>query len=314
MDITIQNGITTFLVHCNVKNLDHKSILFYQTHLKNFVDFLELKANDFSIQGINPSVLREFVLFLQNEKPQRYGTAIGISDAGINRHIKVLKIFFKFLVTEGIINDNPTRNIPKRRIEHKIVETFNEDQIIRMLEVAKNKGNFAGYRDYLLIHLLYDCGARISELLNLVIQDIDMDIRVFHVIGKGRKPRDIPFGRISYEILCQYLKMKDDKFGANDNIFLASNGNVLTRRQAAKNIERIGKKAEIQGVRVSPHTFRHTFAKSYLLNGGDVFSLKEILGHNDLETVQIYVNMNQKDIVSQYCKYNPGDKLAISML
>ena len=108
--------------------------------------------------------------------------------------------------------------------------------------------------------------------------------------------------------------MKDDKFGTNGNIFLASNGNVLTRRQAAKNIERIGKKAEVQGIRVSPHTFRHTFAKCYLLNGGDVFSLKEILGHNDLETVQIYVNMNQKDIVSQYNKYNPGDKLAPELL
>lgn len=314
MDITIQDGVSSFLVHCKVKNLDHKSILFYQTHLNNLVDFLELKANDFSIQMINPSVLREFILYLQNEKPQRYRNEKGISEAGINRHLKVLKIFFKFLEKEGIIKTNPTRNIPKLRVEHKKVETFKDIQIIQMLEIAKNKGNFAGYRDYLVIHLLYDTGARISELLNLVIQTIDFERRVFHVIGKGRKPRDVPFGRTSYEILCQYLKMKDDKFGENDNIFLASNGNVLTRRQAAKNIERIGAKAQIQGVRISPHTFRHTFAKSYLLNGGDVFSLKEILGHNDLETVQIYVNMNQKDIVSQYCKYNPGDRLAISML
>lgn len=314
MDITIQDGVSSFLVHCKVKNLDPKSILFYQSNLKNLVDFLELKANDFSIQGINPSVLREFILYLRNEKPQRYRNEKGITEAGINRHIKVLKIFFKFLEKEGIIKDNPTRNIPKLRVEHKKVEAFKDIQITQMLEVAKNRGNFSGYRDYLLIHLLYDTGARISELLGLKNEAINHEERVFHVIGKGRKPRDVPFGRTSYEILCQYLKMKDDKFGANDKIFVSSNGNALTRRQAAKNIERIGKKAEIQGVRVSPHTFRHTFAKSYLLNGGDVFSLKEILGHNDLETVQIYVNLNQKDIVSQYCKYNPGDKLAISML
>ena len=313
MDITIQDSISTFLVYCRVKNLDPKSILFYQTHLNNYVGYLEIKRKDFSVLGTSTSVLREFILYLKNEKPQRYSIEKGVSEAGINRHIKVLKIFFKFLEKEGIIKTNPTRNIPKLRVEHKKVETFKDFQITQMLEIAKNKGNFSGFRDYLLIHLLYDCGARISELLDLKKQAINLEERVFHVIGKGRKVRDVPFGRNSFEILCQYLKMKDDKFGANDKIFLSSNGNALTRRQAAKNIERIGKKAEIQGVRISPHTFRHTFAKSYLLNGGDVFSLKEILGHNDLETVQIYVNMNQKDIVSQYCKYNPGDKLAISM-
>lgn len=97
--------------------------------------------------------------------------------------------------------------------------------------------------------------------------------------------------------------MIDGLFGKQEFLFLATNGKVLSRRQAAKNIERIGKKAGIQGVRVSPHTFRHTFAKNYLLNGGDVFSLKEILGHNDLETVQIYVNMNQHSQVKLFAFY-----------
>jgi len=279
--------------------------------LNNFVNFLEIKGKDFAVLGLSASILREFILYLQSEKTQRYSNEKGISGAGINRHIKVMKIFFKFLEKEGIIKNNPSRNISKLRIENKRIETFTDSHVTKMLEIAKNKRNFSGLRDYLLIHLLYDTGARISELLSLKNQDIDFDRRVFYVLGKSRKAREVPFGRTSFEILSHYLRMKDGLFGENECIFLANNGKVFSRRQAAKNIERIGKNAGIHGVRISPHTFRHTFAKNYLLNGGDVFSLKDILGHNDLETVQIYVNMNLKDIVSQYFKYNPGDRIAM---
>lgn len=314
MDISIKDGISSFVIHCRIKNLDPKSIHFYKVHLDNFIEFLEMKQKDLSIIKIDTSILREFILYLQNEKQMRNKKLKGYSSVGINRHIKVLKIFFKFLQKEGIIENNPSRNIPRQRVENKIIETFSDVQIKRMLEIAKSKKNFSGLRDYLVIHLLYDTGARISELLNLKNQDIDFDRRVFYVVGKGNKKRDVPFGRVSYELLCLYLRKRDDLFGKTEYLLLASNGKVFSRRQAAKNLERIGKIAGIQGVRVSPHTFRHTFAKNYLLNGGDVFSLKEILGHNDLETVQIYVNMNQRDIISQYNKYNPGDKLLASQI
>ena len=132
------------------------------------------------------------------------------------------------------------------------------------------------------------------------------------MIGKGKKERLVPFGKTSCEILKKYLEIKKKIFGESEYIFLTRNGNRLSRRQASKNIERIGKKAGIKGIRISPHTFRHTFAKNYLLNGGDVFTLKEILGHSNLETVQIYVNMNERELINQYNKYNPGDRILIS--
>jgi integrase/recombinase XerD len=314
MEISVRDSISSFIVHCRVKNLDPKSIKFYKIHLYNFLEFLEIKKKEVSISKITPPLLREFILYLQNEKQQRYRKEKGISASGVNRHIKVLKIFFKFLVREGIIEENPARNISMIRTGNKRIETFTPSQVLRMLEVARRNRSFTGLRDYLLIHILYDTGLRISELLNLRLQDIDFENRTFHVVGKGKKERLVPFGRMSFEILKEYLEVKRSIFGENEYVFLTRDGKRLSRRQASKNIERIGRRAGIKGVRISPHTFRHSFAKNYLLNGGDVFSLKEILGHSDLETVQIYVNMNQEDIINQYNKYNPGDKLIISEL
>ena len=302
------------MVHCQVKNLDPQTIIFYKNHLDNLVQFLHIRHQGLSISEIDSSVIREFILYLQNEKPQRYRKEKGISGSGINRHIKVLKILFRFLVRESIIKQNPTRNISYCRVVKRKLETFTDTQVSRMLEIAREKELFTGLRDYLLILLLYDTGARISELLNLKLEDIDWKRRVFQVVGKGKQEREVPFGRTSGEILHQYLQLKERRFGGKEHVFLTRDGDRLSRRQAAKNIERIGKKAGIQGVRLSPHTFRHTFAKNYLLNGGDVFSLKEILGHRDLETVQIYVHMNEQDIIDQYNKYNPGDKLTASLL
>ena len=314
MVISVQDSISSFLVNCQAKNLDPKSIIFYKTHLDNFIEFLRIRHKDLSISEIDSTVIRGFILYLQSEKPQRYGKEKGISEPGINRHIKVLKIFFRYMVREGITEDNPMRNISKLRVAKKQTEAFTNLQVLRMLETAKEKKGFTGLRDFLLIHLLYDTGARISELLNLKLQDVDLERRAFQVVGKGKKEREVPFGRTSFEILSEYLVVKESMFGENEYLFLTLQGGRLSRRQAAKTIERIGMKAGVQGVRVSPHTFRHTFAKNYLLNGGDVFSLKEILGHSDLETVQIYVNMDKKDIIDQYNKYNPGDKLTASLL
>lgn len=191
--------------------------------MKNFIEFLEIKRKDFAINKIDISILREFILYLQNEKQMRYKKEKGFSGVGINRHIKVLKIFYKFLDKEGIIENNPSRNISRQRVVSKKVETFSDIHIMQMLKIVEYKRSFTGLRDYLMIHLLYDTGARISELLNLKIQDIDFESRVFHVVGKGGKERAVPFGRTSFEILCQYIKMIDGLFVKQEFLFLASN-------------------------------------------------------------------------------------------
>jgi integrase/recombinase XerD len=169
--------------------------------------------------------------------------------------------------------------------------------------------DFPGIRNYALISLLYDTGGRISELLELKVDDIQLDEKILTVKGKGGKGRVVPFGDRSLIGLVKYLNRRDKSFGKKEALFLTKFGNPLMRRMTNKIIERIGEKAKVENVRFSAHTFRHTFAKNWLMNGGDIFSLQKFLGHRTLDMVRNYVNITFKDIQSQHSKFSPGDNL-----
>jgi integrase/recombinase XerD len=178
-----------------------------------------------------------------------------------------------------------------------------------MLKITMHQMDFPGIRNYALITLLYDTGCRISELLDLKVEDIQLDEKILTVKGKGGKGRVVPFGDRSLIALVKYLNRRTTLFGKDGLVFLTKFGNPLTRRMTNKIIERIGEKAKVENVRLSAHTFRHTFAKNWLMNGGDIFSLQKILGHRTLDMVRNYVNITFKDIQSQHNKFSPGDNL-----
>jgi integrase/recombinase XerD len=243
--------------------------------------------------------LREFVSGLKENH----------SAGGVNHHIKVLKILFKFMVEEGVITENPSKKISRIKTDQTAIATFSNEQIMAMLEVTKNQMDFPGIRNYTLITLLYDTGCRISELLDLKTDGIQLDEKILTVIGKGRKGRVVPFGDRSLVSIVKYLNKRNKLFGNGGLLFLTKFGDPLTRKMTNKIIERIGEKAKVENVRLSAHTFRHTFAKSWLMNGGDIFSLQKILGHKTLDMVRLYVNITFKDIQSQHSKFSPGDNL-----
>ena len=260
---------------------------------------MESHYPDVSLEQIDHNILREYVLGLKENH----------SAGGVNHHIKVLKILFKFMVEEGVINENPSKNISWIKTDQTAIATFSNEQIMAMLEVTKHQMDFPGIRNYALITLLYDTGCRISELLELRIDDIQLDEKILKVKGKGGKRRVVPFGDRSLIGLVKYLNRRTTLFGKDGVLFLTKFGAPLTRRMTNKIIERIGAKAKVENVRLSAHTFRHTFAKSWLMNGGDIFSLQKILGHKTLDMVRLYVNVTFKDIQSQHSKFSPGDNL-----
>jgi integrase/recombinase XerD len=251
------------------------------------------------LDQINHNILREYISSLRENH----------SPSGINHHIKVLKILFKFMVEEGVITENPSKKISKLKIGQTVIPTFTNDQIRAMLEVTKNQTDFPGLRNYTMITLLYDTGCRISEVLNLMVDDIQLEEKVLTVKGKGGRDRIVPFGDHSLVTLVKYLNKRNKLFGNDGLLFLTRFGKPLSPRMANKIIERIGKKAKVENVRLSAHTFRHTFAKNWLMNGGDIFSLQKILGHRTLEMVRNYVNITFRDIQTQHSKFSPGDRL-----
>jgi len=299
MTTTLKGMVSAFLSTRRLRNLSPNTIIFYSQHLNKFMEFMESHYPDVYLDQIDHSILREYVLRLKENH----------SAGGVNHHIKVLKIFFKFMVEEGVINENPSKKISRIKTDQTAIVTFSNSQIMAMLEVTKYQMHFPGIRNYALITLLFDTGCRISELLALKVDDIQLDEKILIVKGKGGKGRVVPFGDRSLIGLVKYLNRRNKLFGKERVLFLTKFGEPLTRRMTNKIIERIGEKAEVENVRLSAHTFRHTFAKNWLMNGGDIFSLQKILGHRTLEMVRNYVNITFKDIQSQHKKFSPGDNL-----
>ena len=244
MTTTFKGMISAFLSTRRLRNLSPNTITFYNQHLNKFLEFMESHYPDVFLEQIDHNILREYVSGLKENH----------SAGGVNHHIKVLKILFKFMIEEGVINENPSKKISRIKTDQAAIATFSNEQIMAMLEVTKHQMDFPGIRNYALITLLYDTGCRISELLELKVDDIQLDEKILTVKGKGGKGRVVPFG------------------------------DPLTLRMTNKIIERIGHKAKVENVRLSAHTFRHTFAKNWLMNGGDIFSLQKILGHRTHET------------------------------
>ena len=299
MTTTLRGLVSAFISTRRLKNLSPNTITFYSQHLNKFLEFMESKYPDISVEKIGHTMLREYVLGIKENH----------SPGGVNHHIKVLKILFKFMIEEDVITENPSRKISRVKMDQVVIPTFSDIQIMAMLEVTKCQMDFPGIRNYALITLLYDSGCRISELLGLKIENIQLEEKILTVRGKGGRGRVVPFGDRSLVGLVKYLTRRNKLFGKEGVLFLTKFGDPLTLRMTNKTIERIGEKAKVENVRLSAHTFRHTFAKNWLMNGGDIFSLQKILGHRTLEMVKNYVNITFQDIQSQHSKFSPGDNL-----
>jgi site-specific recombinase XerD len=155
--------------------------------------------------------------------------------------------------------------------------------------------------------LLLDTGARVSEIANLKFKDVDFNNGCLHVLGKGNKERIIPFGRRVAKILLRYRVKHRPEPMCTDRFFLISDGRPMTVNRIEHLVRQYGSKAGIE--RCYCHKFRHTFAVTYLRNGGDVFSLQKILGHSSLEIVKLYVNLADKDVKECHKKFSPADNL-----
>jgi len=163
-----------------------------------------------------------------------------------------------------------------------------------------------------ILLLLLDCGIRVSELVGIELDDINLEEGVIKIRkAKGNKERYVPVGSVVQKAVWKYINTsRPSPFSTRvNNLLLNANGLPLTRNGVQQMLRRYGRKAGIAGVRCSPHTLRHTFARNYLLNGGDIFSLQKILGHSSLASVRMYLNLFTTDIKTQHTRFSPVDNL-----
>jgi integrase/recombinase XerC/integrase/recombinase XerD len=233
-----------------------------------------------------------------------------LSASTVHGHVRSLRAFFGWLVREGLVEANIAKDLKPPKITKKVVSTLSDEEIVTILNTL-NLHNHSQGRNQTILILLLDTGLRIGELINLKIEDIHMNEGFLKVIGKGRKERIVPIGTSAQKVLQRYIFRYRPKpaYPLINNVFLSVNGKPVTENSIKLMFARI---ARISGVnRLHAHLCRHTFATRFLMNGGDVFSLQQILGHSTLEMVRRYVTLASSHITIQHQRYSPMDRISL---
>jgi site-specific recombinase XerD len=223
--------------------------------------------------------------------------------------VRALKAFFNWLHREGYTAAYRLRQLRNLRTQQKIEDILAEDEIGRILATCDTRTRW-GARDHAMLTLLLDTGLRMSELIGLKLRDVDLEAGSLKVLGKGNKERIVPFGVAAQKTVWRYVhQVRPEPLGA-DYLFLTLDGAPFTRDGFRSLIKRVGARAGVP--RLHPHLCRHTFATCYLINGGDVFSLQQILGHTTLEMVRRYVRLASAHVAVQHRKFSPMDQVALT--
>ena len=293
-----------------------QTIRWYNLSLRQFHRFLTESKKATQLDGIGELEVREFILYLQNKRkwqdnpyvPIQRGKLEAIS---VQTYIRALRAFFNWLYREGYTEENRLARLKPPKAPTKVVEVLSPEEIARVLgSVDTNVA--CGARDYAILMLLLDTGLRSSELRNAELRDVDIESGYLKVMGKGGKERIVPFGASVQKALLRYLlHFRPEPFNISiQSFFLTLDGRPLSENTLKMVFRRVAGKSGVS--RLHPHLCRHTFATHYLINGGDVFSLQQILGHTTLEMVRRYVTLASAQVTVQHRKYSPMDRLSLT--
>lgn len=292
--------LKNFLQRCNALNLQNSTIEQYKSVIENFFDFIDIYDLK-DIENIRETHIMEFLVSKKNK----------VRKITVKGYFVILKVFFNYLYHENFISHNIMGNMKKPKVPKYKVKVFSNEEIKLILNYF-DKSTFIGFRNYAIMCILFSTGMRKGELCNMYCTDIMFESGVINIIGKGDKQRHIPISPTLRKILLKYFKMRNEYIvnkGLLQNKFfiISKTGNKMQPDNVTLIFYTIKNSYKIQSDRFSAHTFRHTFAKTYLLNGGDIFSLQKILGHEKIETTRQYINLNETEIKIQNEKYNPLD-------
>ena len=287
-----------YLSHLKLeRNLSENTVISYKNDITAFISFLsDYKVSDPS--DVTTDNIASFFKTLKN---------FGLTNTSSARYFSSLKGFFLFLQKNNYIVKNPIDKISAPKLSKKLPAVLNVNEIEQILSKPDVNNNL-GLRDKAILELLYACGTRVSELINLKLSDLFLQDEVIRVFGKGSKERLIPIGSSAIKWMEEYIKnsrsflMKINKSG--NYVFLNSRGTKLSRMGVWKIIDRYVKETDIKK-EVHPHTFRHSFATHLLEGGADLRAVQEMLGHADISTTQIYTHIDRDYIKQVHKQFHP---------
>lgn len=272
------------------KNYSQHTIINYKLDLADFNKF----QGELALEKVDYLFLRKYLALL---KEKNLGTRT------VNRHLSSLRSFFKFLCREGYLKENPIQLLSSPKQEKHLPSFLTEEEVLKLIEsaFAKDEKDERGLRDRAILETFYSTGLRISELVGLDLDDIDLVSNIVKAKGKGKKERLVPIGDTAINTIRKYLDKRKKQAEA---LFLNKNGTRISTR-GVRDI--VSKYLRIAGIKdgVSPHTFRHSFATHLLNRGADLRTVQELLGHANLSTTQVYTHLTTEKLKNVYDKAHP---------
>jgi integrase/recombinase XerD len=288
--------IQDFAHHLTVeRGLAKNTIDAYGRDLAKFARFL--KSKDRHPRQLRYGELNEFFRKLSGQ---------GLSAKSIARCLNAVRMFYRFLITEKVVTEDPTAQIRAPRTWKTLPRFLNLDEVDRLL-AAPDTSTPLGLRDAAMVNLLYATGLRVSELVTLRVQEINLTGGYLTCVGKGNKERLVPMGRTASQTLSTYLDRGRSTIRGSSGthtLFVNSRGGRLTRQGFWKILKKHGRAIGLRG-KFSPHVLRHSFATHLLERGADLRSVQMMLGHADISTTQIYTHINRERLRRIYRDFHP---------
>ena len=293
-----EDSINNFKNYLNIeRGLSTNSIKSYENDLNKFLNFLQIEKNKYKPDEVTTDLIKEFI----------YDISKKLKSSSQSRIISGIRNFYDYLIFENIISNNPVDNIELPKIEKKLPNILSIEEIDRLINNI-NIEKPESERNIAIIETLYGCGLRVSELINLKISNLFFSEDFIIVTGKGNKQRLVPISEVNKKSINCYilnsrgkLKIKEEY---KDTLFLNRRGSKLSREMIFTIIKKLVLKSKINK-KISPHSFRHSFATHLLENGADLKSIQQLLGHQSITTTEIYMHLDNKALLNVMNKYHP---------
>jgi integrase/recombinase XerD len=291
----VENWINNFVVFLEKdKKLSNNTLQSYRRDIEQYVNYID--SNNIDLMSTNKTTVISYLVHLQNE---------GRATSTISRNLASIRSFYQYLVRMKQVEDNPTSGLESPKLEKKLPTVLSVNEINLLLEQPKCV-DLKGYRDKAMLEMLYATGIRVSELMNLNVEDVDLEGGFIRCKG-ATKERMIPIGQTAASAIVEYLNqartpmIHDEKEKA---LFVNTNGGRLTRQGFWKIIKQYKNQAKLT-TDITPHTLRHSFATHLLENGADLKAIQEMLGHSDISSTQVYTQLANNKLKDVYSKAHP---------
>lgn len=289
----IETAITDFLNYCLFeKGLSDRTRESYHNDLEIYRTFLG-KNNIKNVKEITADNIKDFLKERSNEETTT-----------IAHNLTVIKNFHAYLLKEQLVKNNVAEFIERPKLKKSLPRTLSINDVDKLLDIELSTP--FDYRNKAMLELMYGCGLRVSELISLEINDIDMTNCIIRIMGKGNKERTIPLGEYSIQYLKSYIMVREKllKKKSCQKLFLNNHGMGITRQGFFKFLKKILAEKGLNP-NISPHTLRHSFATHLVNRGADLRSVQEMLGHSDVSTTKIYTKISDDNVIKNYNEFHP---------